>query len=109
MKCQNCGKYFIPIKKTDEIYCDYPKPSGKTCREQGASILYNKRLQENSAYSEYRKLYLQKFNYAKKNKGNKSIQKDFENWKNEAKKYMSKLKHNEINENEVFEWIKKNK
>ena len=104
-KCQNCGKYFIPIKKTDEIYCDYPKPSGKTCREQGASILYNKRLQENSAYSEYRKMYLQKFNYAKRNKENMTIQKDFENWKKEAKDIFNKLKKNQVSEDEVYKWL----
>ena len=24
-KCQNCGMYFIPNSRLDEIYCDYPK------------------------------------------------------------------------------------
>ena len=28
--------YFIPNSRLDEIYCDYPKTNGKTCREQGA-------------------------------------------------------------------------
>lgn len=51
-KCQNCGMYFIPNSRLDEIYCDYPKEKGKTCREQGAILSYNKRLQEKSAYTE---------------------------------------------------------
>ena len=58
-KCQNCGMYFIPNSRLDEIYCDYPKENGKTCREQGAILTYNKRLQEKSAYAEYRKTYQQ--------------------------------------------------
>lgn len=53
-RCQNCGMYFIPSKRLDEIYCDYPKKKGKTCREKGAISAYNKRLQDKSAYSEYR-------------------------------------------------------
>ena len=60
-KCQNCGMYFIPNSRLDEIYCDYPKENGKTCREQVAALTYNKRLQEKSAYAEYRKIYQQKF------------------------------------------------
>lgn len=108
-KCQNCGMYFIPSKRLDEIYCDYPKENGKTCREQGAILSYNKRLQDKSAYSEYRKQYQQKFAYVNKNKDDKKIKKDFEKWKVQAKEQISKLKHNKISEDEVFEWLEKNK
>lgn len=34
-KCQNCGMYFIPNSRLDEIYCDYSKENGKTCKGQG--------------------------------------------------------------------------
>lgn len=108
-KCQNCGMYFIPSKRLDEIYCDYPKENGKTCREQGAILSYNKRLQDKSAYSEYRRQYQQKFAYMNKNKDDKKIKKDFEKWKVQAKEQIAKLKHNKISENEVFEWLEKNK
>ena len=56
-KCQNCGMYFIPNSRLDEIYCDYPKPDGKTCREKGAMEAYNERLKQNKALAEYRRLY----------------------------------------------------
>ena len=36
-KCQNCEMYFIPNSRLDEIYCDYSKPDGKTCREKEQS------------------------------------------------------------------------
>ncbi len=42
--------YFIPNSRLDEIYCDYPKENGKTCREQGAILSYNKRLQEKNQH-----------------------------------------------------------
>ena len=108
-KCQNCGMYFIPNSRLDEIYCDYPKANGKTCREQGAILTYNKRLQEKSAYAEYRKIYQQKFMKVRKNKDNKKIANDFESWKKQAKEKITKLKHEELSEKEVYEWIMKNK
>ena len=108
-KCQNCGMYFIPNARLDEIYCDYPKESGKTCREQGATLSYNKRLQEKSAYSEYRRTYQQKFAFVNKNKQDKKLKKEFEDWKKQAKEKISKLKHGELTEDEVYEWILRNK
>ncbi len=66
--------YFIPNSRLDEIYCDYQKENGKACREQGATLTYNKRLQEKSAYAEYRKIYQQKFMKVGKNKLKKKSQ-----------------------------------
>ncbi|MDO5556387.1 MAG: DUF6076 domain-containing protein [Clostridia bacterium] len=106
-KCQNCGMYFIPNKRLDEIYCDYPKEKGKTCREQGAILSYNKRLQDKTPYGEYRKLYQQKFAFVNKNKQNKQVKKEFDIWKKQAKEKIFKLKHNELTEDEVYEWLKK--
>lgn len=108
-KCQNCGMYFIPNSRLDEVYCDYPKKSGKTCREQGAILSYNKRLQEKSAYTEYRQLYQQKFRMVNKNKNDKQLKKDFDSWKKLAKEKITKLKHNKLTEDEVYEWLKTQK
>ena len=108
-KCQNCGMYFIPNSRLDEIYCDYLKENGKTCREQGAILAYNKRLQEKSAYAEYRKTYQQKFGMVNKNKNDKKLKKDFEAWKKQAKEKIIKLKHGELTEDEVYGWILKSK
>ncbi len=88
---------------------DYPKENGKTCRKQGAILAYNKRLQEKSAYTEYRKLYQQQFNFVNKNKNDKQLKKDFETWKKLAKEKMTKLKHNELTEDEVYEWLETQK
>ena len=108
-KCQNCGMYFIPNSRLDEIYCDYPKENGKTCREQGAILSYNRRLQEKSAYAEYRKTYQQKFAIVNKNKNDKTLKKEFDVWKKQSKDKIAKLKHGELSEEEVYDWILKNK
>ena len=108
-KCQNCGMYFIPNSRLDEVYCDYPKGNKKTCREQGAMLSYQNRLKEKSAYGEYRKLYQQKFGIVSKNKNDKKLKKDFENWKKLAKDKITKLKHGELTESEVYEWLEETK
>ena len=38
-----------------------------------------------------------------------TIANDFESWKKQAKEKITKLKHEELSEKEVYEWIMKNK
>lgn len=108
-KCQNCGMYFIPSSRLDEIYCDYPKANGKTCRAQGAVQAYNERLKQNKALAEYRRLYQQKSMAVSRNKDNKQMKKDFDEWKKYAKIQVYKLKHGVLTEDEVYEWLLNNK
>ncbi len=104
-KCQNCGMYFIPSSRLDEIYCDYPKEKGKTCREQGAVQAYNERLKQNKALAEYRRLYQLKSMAVGRNKDNKQMKKDFDKWKKNAKDKVNKLKHGVLTEDEVYKWL----
>ena len=108
-KCQNCGMYFIPNSRLDEIYCDYPKPDGKTCRDKGAFQAYNERLKQNKALAEYRRLYQLKSMAVGRNKDNKQMKKNFDKWKKEAKDRVNKLKHGALTEDEVYEWLINNK
>ena len=105
-KCQNCGMYFIPNAKTDEVYCDYPKQNLKPCRELGAFQSYTERLKNNQAMGEYRRTYQQKFMQVKKDK-NKA--KNFEKWKKQAKEKINDMKKGKLTEKEVYDWILKNK
>lgn len=107
--CQNCGMYFIPSSRLDEIYCDYPKANGKTCREQGAVQAYNERLKQNKVFAEYRRLYQLKSMAVGRNKDNKQMKKDFDKWKKDAKDRVNKLKHGLLTEDEVYEWLLNNK
>lgn len=108
-KCQNCGMYFIPNSRLDEIYCDYPKVNCKTCREQGAVQAYNERLKQNKALAEYRRLYQLKSMAVGRNKDNKQMKKEFDKWKKDAKDRVNKLKHGVLTEDEVYEWLVNNK
>ena len=98
--------YFIPTSKTDEVYCDYPKENSKTCRELGAFQSYTERLKQNKAMGEYRRTYQQKFMRVKKNE---ILAKEFEIWKKQAKKKINQMKKGELTEDEVYEWVLRNK
>lgn len=108
-KCQNCGMYFIPTSKVDEIYCDYPKENSKTCRDLGAFQSYTERLKQNKAMGEYRRTYQQKFMQVRKNTENKELSNNFETWKKQAKEKINLMKKGKLTENEVYKWILKNK
>ena len=108
-KCQNCGMYFIPTSKVDEIYCDYPKENSKSCRDLGAFQSYTERLKNNKAMGEYRRTYQQKFMQVRKDKNNTKLSKDFETWKKKAKEKINDMKKGKLTETEVYEWILKNK
>lgn len=108
-KCQNCGMYFIPTSKVDEIYCDYPKENSKTCRDLGAFQSYTERLKNNKAMGEYRRTYQQKFMQVRKNKENQKLANNFEIWKKHAKEKINAMKKGKLTENEVYDWILKNK
>ena len=105
-KCQNCGMYFIPNAKTDEIYCDYPKENSKPCRDLGAFQSYTQRLKDNKAMGEYRKKYQKLFMQVKKNK---ELSAEFETWKKQYKEKINDMKKGKLTEDEVYTWIITNK
>ena len=104
--CLNCGRYFIPGYRQNEIYCDLVNvDQSPTCREKGANEQYKKNLENNQTQALYRRIYRQKFMIAQRNKDNKIIQKEFDQWKREAKEKVNKLKKGKLAEDEVYEWL----
>ena len=45
----------------------------------------------------------------RKNKENSKLSKDFEIWKKQAKEKINLMKKGKLTENEVYEWVLKNK
>lgn len=46
---------------------------------------------------------------AQRNKDSKTIQKDFDKWKKDAKEQMNKLKKGKLTEDKVYNWLVENK
>ncbi len=108
--CLNCGRYFIPTYRQNEIYCDLANADkSPTCKEKGASEQYRKNLENNKIQALYRRIYQQKFMTAYRNKESKTIQKEFEQWKKEARDRINKIKKGKLTEDEVYNWLVENK
>ena len=72
-KCKNCGKYFIPVSKRDEIYC-------LNCRD----VSYDKKIREDDILSSYRKIYKTQSARKTRNAHRPQINEKFEHWKRMA-------------------------
>ena len=104
--CQNCGKYFIPTSRQDEVYCEFPDENGKTCKEKGAGLTYKKNLESSPALLEYRRMYQKKFMNVVRNKDDKKLKEEFEAWKILARIEVKKFKNEKITEEELMEWLR---
>ena len=60
VKCKNCGNYFVPVGRSDSVYCGYPSPQDETkeCREVGANATRAKKMKNDVLTQEYRRLYM---------------------------------------------------
>lgn len=108
-QCQNCGKYFIPSSRQDEVYCQFPDEKGKTCKEKGALETYKKNLENVPALLEYRRSYQKKIMIVSRNKENKQLKKDFDKWKKEAQAKIKLFKQGKLEEEKLYNWMLENK
>ena len=108
-QCQNCGKYFIPSSRQDEVYCEFPDEKGKTCKEKGALETYKKNLENVPALLEYRRSYQKKIMIVSRNKENKQLKKDFDKWKKEAQAKIKLFKQGKLEEEKLYNWMLENK
>ena len=75
--CHNCGKYFIPTSRQDEVYCEFLDEDGKTCKEKGTSQTYKKNLESIPVLLEYRRSYQKKIMIVSRNKDGYTILKGY--------------------------------
>lgn len=109
-QCLNCGKYFIPVYRQNEIYCDFENIDGTpSCRDKGATETYRKNLNSSPALLEYRRTYQKRIMIASRNKENKQLRIDFDNWKKEAQSKIKLYKKGNISEDELYNWMIENK
>ena len=108
--CQNCGRYFIPTFRQNEIYCDLENVDGSsTCREKGANETYKKTLENTPALLLYRRTYQQKVMNVYRNKDNKQLKKDFDKWKKEAQAKIKLFKQGKLEVDTLYNWMVENK
>ena len=107
-KCKNCGKYFIPVNRSDTLYCDRqsPQDSQKSCKEHGARQAWQNTLRENEAAGLYRNIYMAKQMQAKRNPNIEIHKIAFEDYKTQAKQWKFDIKAGTKTEADYIEWLK---
>lgn len=82
-RCKCCDKYFIPQGRIDTEYCDRIAPnSSKTCREVGATKMYQDKIKKNPITLEFQRRY-KKMNSRVRIRN--MTQKDFFTWSEKAR------------------------
>jgi len=100
--CSNCGKYFIPKSKSNEIYCNNEYKNGKSCRQVG----YENKVNSDEILKAYRTAY--KTQNAKKlrNRHLPEIEDRFKKWYTEAKSKLADTQNGLISLDDFREWLK---
>lgn len=106
-KCQNCGKYFIPESRADEIYCNRTSPQDDQmdCKEYGSKKLWYDRLKSDEAAKLSRNIYMAKQMLVKRNPDIAEYKKMFEFFKQERKKWEKEVKEGIKTRDEYIAWL----
>lgn len=103
-KCKNCGKYFVPTTKSNEVYCTRAFRNGKTCRDIG----YELSVQSDEITKLYRNAYKTQNAKKQRNKDIANVDKLFASWASKAKEMYKLCKDNKIKLDELSKWLKDN-
>lgn len=106
-KCRNCGKFFVPDNRSDEIYCSNIYENGKTCKEIGHFKVQQKLIQENDDLRIYRNVYQKLLLRTRRNPDNDQYEKDFEQFKLKNIELKEKIEKGKLTQAEYMEWLEK--
>ena len=101
-KCKNCGKYFVPTSKRNEIYCTRIYRNNKTCRDIG----YENSVKADDIAKAYRNAYKTQNAKKQRNKDIEGINEMFSIWATKAKEMYELCKDDKIQLKELKKWFK---
>lgn len=104
-KCKNCGNYFVPEKRTDELYCNNIYEDGRTCKEIGSFKVKQKMINADDDLRTYRNVYQKLLLRTRRNPENLQYEKEFEKFKEDNRKMREKLDKGKISYEEYVEWL----
>jgi len=105
--CANCGKFFIPISKSNEIYCDNPladDPS-RTCKVVGADKKYKAKIKDNEIIALIRSTSSTLSMRVKRNPDIIEHEIKYNKWKVNYPIQMKKYQDRKITKDELINWI----
>lgn len=104
-KCRNCGKFFVPDNRSDEIYCSNIFENGKTCKEIGHFKVQQKLIHENDNLRIYRNVYQKLLLRTRRNPDNIQYARDFEFFKEDNNKWKEDISKGLASEEEYIKWL----
>ena len=104
-QCKNCGKYFVPDNRSDEIYCSNIYENGKTCKEVGHFRTQQKLMALNDDLRIYRNVYQKLLLRTRRNPLNDEYEKQFKEFKKKNIELKEKVNNGEITQAEYMEWL----
>ena len=104
-KCKNCGKYFVPDNRSDEIYCSNIYENGKTCKEVGYFRTTQKLMKENDDLRIYRNVYQKLLLRTRRNPTNDKYEQEFKNFKEKNIELKEKVNNGKITQEKYMEWL----
>ena len=104
-KCNNCKKYFAIRGRTDTEYCFRAiDDMGRTCRDLGASYLWERKKKDDEVFKVYRREYKKRFAWIK---SKKISQEDFYAWSEKARQQKELCDRGEITLEELKDCLKR--
>lgn len=104
-QCKNCGKYFVPDNRSDEIYCSNIYENGKTCKEVGHFRTQQRLMKEDDDLRIYRNVYQKLLLRTRRNPDNSQYEKEFREFKEKNVELKEKINNGKITQEEYMKWL----
>lgn len=104
-KCKNCGKFFVPENRSDELYCSNIFENGKTCKEVGPFKVKQKLMEENNDLKVYRNVYQKLLLRTRRNPMNDEYEKKFIEFKRKNAELKEKISNGKLTQEEYMKWL----
>lgn len=106
-KCRHCGKYFIPAKRSDTLYCDNPSPEAPdmTCKQYGTNRLWYERQKEDELATLSRNIASAKGMLAKRHPEIPQYAASYEYFKSQRLIWKKSIKEGTKTHEEYKEWL----
>ena len=107
VKCKNCGQYFVPVGRSDSLYCGYPSPqdSSKACRDVGANAARARKMKNDVLTQEYRRLYMRFKMAIKRHPERTDLQAQLSELTEGMKLRRKQKEEGTLSADEILEWI----
>lgn len=106
-RCKNCGRFFVPDNRVDELYCNSIYENNKTCKEVGPFRTKQKLMQENDDLRIYRNVYQKLLLRTRRNPNNEQYENDFNEFKQKNAELRDKVEKGNLTQKEYMEWLNK--